>query len=93
MMFPTLYTNFVAGTTKLAALGPIIPFQEDPLPDPPTGETLIINTDAIISGFYSGANIILGLGALMTLIALPYGLQFALNIISGLFSKLGSIRF
>lgn len=90
MMFPTLYTTFVAGTTKMASMGPIIPFQDG---DVPPGDTLIIDTDAIISGFYAGANIILGLGALMTLIALPYGLQFALNIISGLFSKLGSIRF
>ncbi len=83
------YTLFLLNSNKLAQFGPVIPFQEDP----PPGETLIINTDAIIEGFYSGANIILGLGALMTLIALPYGLQFALNIISGLFSKLGSIRF
>lgn len=60
---------------------------------PPEPVTISIDSDAIIAGFFQGANIIFGLAGLLALIALPYGLQFALNLVSGLFSKLGGIRF
>ena len=55
----------------------------------------IVNLDgeAITEGFFDGFNLILGLTGLMALMALPYGIQFAFNFISSIFSKFSSVRF
>ena len=52
-----------------------------------------IDPNAITNGFFDGFNLILGLTGLLTLMALPYGIQFAFNFLGGIFGRFSQVRF
>lgn len=60
---------------------------------PAAATNLEIDPDAMTDGFFQGANIVLAMTGLITLMALPYGIQFGFNFLSGVFSKFSNVRF
>ena len=54
---------------------------------------LDIDGAAITGAFFDGANMVLGMSGLLAIMALPYGISFALNFVGGILSRFSDVRF
>jgi hypothetical protein len=55
-----------------------------------SGYDLVIPGDEIMDAFWNGADMVFGLTGLITLIALPYGISFAFQFLTSIFSRFTS---